>query len=106
MLADALFTAHSHVAMELPPSTLKYLDNHAMKIKTKLRHQYICGSGYDSRTGYAQEKGYPPLLPQFICVQFVGDNAKHNKEQQYTRWHSTGEHAVSGIYKAPEGEED
>ncbi len=110
ILADALFTAHSHIAVELPPAALSYLDNHAMVVKTKLRHQYICGSGYDSRTGYATDKGYSPLLPQLIRVEFLGERkgrGDHNREQRYTRWHSSGEHKVNGLYVIDEsGEED
>jgi len=99
--ADAIFTAHSHVGMELAPAALKYLDNHAMEVKTKLRHQYICGSGYDSRTGYAQEKGYSPLLPQLIMVEFSGVRTYRDdavREQRYQRWHSDGQHKVDGHY--------
>ena len=98
--ADAIFTAHSHVGMELPPAPLKYLDNHAMKIKTLLRYQYICGSGYDSRSGYAQDKGYTPLLPQFVMVSFSGERTSKQaiKGQQYRRWHSDGTHPVDGVY--------
>jgi hypothetical protein len=98
--ADAIFTAHSHVGMELPPASLKYNDNNARKIKTLLRYQYICGSGYDSRSGYAQDKGYTPLLPQFIMVSFSGERTSKQsiKGQQYRRWHSDGTHEVDGIY--------
>jgi len=114
VLADAIFTAHSHVGMELAPAVLKYLDNHALAVKTKLRQQYICGSGYDSRTGYGQEKGYAPILPQFIMVEFSG--VRRNKvgivrEQTYHRWHSDGQHKVDGVYLSKDeteflGEED
>lgn len=114
VLADAIFTAHSHVGMELAPAVLKYLDNHASGVKTYLRHQYICGSGYDSRSGYAQEKGYSPLLPQFIMVEFSGRRKYKGdivREQRYHRWHSDGQHKVNGVYLGPDlietfGEED
>jgi hypothetical protein len=70
--ADAIFTAHSHVAMELQPAALLRCDNAACKVHTKLRHQFICGSAYDSRSGYAEEKGYSPLLPSYLSVHFDG----------------------------------
>lgn len=101
--ADAIFTAHSHVGLELTPAALKYMDNYACKVKIKLRYQYICGSGYDSRTGYAQQKGYTPLLPQFIMVEFLGKMKTGGyiaHEQRYHRWHSDGQHDVDGVYLA------
>ena len=74
VVADAIFTAHSHVSMELPPRYFVELgDPRASKDPTKwsATHEYICGSAYDSRTGYAAEKGYPPLLPSHIVVTFA-----------------------------------
>jgi len=70
--ADAIFTAHSHVAIDLQPAALLEVDNVNRKVRTKLRHQYICGSAYDSRTGYAEDRGYPPLLPSYLAVTFSG----------------------------------
>jgi hypothetical protein len=70
--ADALFTAHSHICVDLPPKALMSADNSNMRVHTKLRHGYICGSAYDSRSGYADEKGYSPILPSWIVVQFDG----------------------------------
>lgn len=98
---DAFFTAHSHVGLELPPATLLYLSNAKMKVETKLRCQYICGSGYDSRTGYAADQGYPPLLPQFIVVEFSGKTVQGYPiiNQKYTRFMSDGQHEVNGVYK-------
>ncbi len=107
---DALFTAHSHIGVELPPSALNYMDNVSRQVKTKLRHQYVCGSGYDSRTGYARDKGYPPLLPQFIMVEFTGKRSGKNydreiPQQEYHRWHSDGQHRVSGAWIKGDPEE-
>jgi hypothetical protein len=82
--ADAIFTAHSHVAMELTPAPLLEVDSRNRKVKTKLRRQYICGCAYDSRTGYAEEKGYPPLTPSYISVRFDGTKP----EQEYRRYAS------------------
>jgi hypothetical protein len=70
--ADAIFTAHSHYATELMPALIRRCDNGACKITDRSRKQYICGSAYDSRTGYAEDKGYPPLTPAHISVTLDG----------------------------------
>ena len=70
--ADAILTAHSHVALDLPPAVLYEADNNARKVRTRMRHQYICGSAYDSRSGYAADKGYKPLLPSWLIISFDG----------------------------------
>lgn len=82
--ADAIFTAHSHVAMELSPAPLVEADSRNRRVKTRLRHQYICGTAYDSRTGYAEEKGYPPLTPAYVSVQF----SPEKQYQEYKRYFS------------------
>jgi hypothetical protein len=98
--ADALFTAHSHVAVDLPPQTLYSADNHNLRIKTKLRHGYICGSGYDSRTGYAEEKAYPPILPSYLVVQFDGRivEGKAQYGQKCEIFRSDGTHKLEHDY--------
>jgi hypothetical protein len=100
VLADAIFTSHSHVAMELQPAVLYSADNDVSRVRTTLRRQYICGSGYDSRTGYADDRGYPPLLPSFISVSFSGSivRGKLQKEQQYRSYHSDGQHTLNHNY--------
>jgi len=99
--ADALFTAHSHVGAELPAAPLLQANDRKLCVETKLRKQYICGCGYDSRTGYAAEKGYPPLLPAFIVVTFSGKTVHGYPiiHQDYVRHSSDGMHAVDGIYR-------
>lgn len=92
--ADALFTAHSHIAVDLPPAVLLYADRESGGVGSKLRQQYICGSAYDSRSGYATEKGYPPLLPSVIKVWF-NDNWK---EQRATIHRSTGDYELKHDY--------
>ena len=82
--ADAIFTAHSHVAMELTPAPLIEADSRNRRLRTKLRHQYICGCAYDSREGYAEEKGYSPLTPSYISVEFASEGPR----QTYTRYAS------------------
>ena len=70
--ADAIFTAHSHVAMQIPLPPLLSADNVQQQVRTKMRTGYICGCAYDSRTGYAEDKGYPPLTPALLSVKFDG----------------------------------
>lgn len=100
LVADATFTAHSHVAMELQPAAFLYNDNVNCNVRTKLMAQYICGSGYDSRESYATDKGYSPLMPSFICVTFDGRIIEGYPvhSQSYQRWYSDGQHEVNGDY--------
>ena len=98
--ADAIFTAHSHVAMVLQPSALYYADNVAQKVGTKIRQQYICGSSYDSRSGYADDKGYNPLMPSYLAVAFDGriNNGYAVKTQETRKWESDGQYALKHDY--------
>jgi hypothetical protein len=94
--ADALFTAHSHYAAELMPALIQSADNHNNRVETKLRKQYICGSCYDSRTGYAEDKGYSPLIPAQISVSFDGRIREGHavKQQEFHKFESDGQHEV------------
>jgi hypothetical protein len=96
--ADAIFTAHSHIAVDLPPAAILSADNHAAKVHTKLRHQYVCGTGYDSRSGYAVEHGYPPLLPAFLVIELTGSRHGSVLKQTSFKYSSDGQHAVNGDY--------
>jgi hypothetical protein len=98
--ADLIVTAHSHVAMELQPAALLSCDNAAGKEHTKLRHQYICGSAYDSRKGYAEDKAYPPLLPSFIRIELDGRIVKGwgQKKQKAETFRSDGQHELRHEY--------
>lgn len=74
IVSDAILTAHSHIAVDLPPryyATLTARGN--SPIRWNETREYICGSAYDSRTGYAEDKGYPPLLPSHLVVNFSTD---------------------------------
>lgn len=95
--ADAIFTAHSHIAQDLQPAALLEFDNGARKLRTKLRHQYICGSAYDSRSGYAEEKGYPPLLPSWLTIEFSGhiNEGRPVYRQQSTVHRSTADYDLT-----------
>lgn len=75
VVADAIFSAHSHICCEVPPrhiatiSAAQHPDTRE-RIKWLTTHEYICGCAYDSRSGYAEVKGYPPLLPAHLAVTF------------------------------------
>ncbi len=98
--ADALLTAHSHICVDLPPATLLSADNANRTIRTKLRHQYICGCGYDSRTGYAEEKAYPPILPAYLSIAFDGRIVEGHavKAQESQIYRSDGQHELKHDY--------
>lgn len=98
--ADMIVTAHSHVAMELQPAALQQCDNPNRKVQTLMRHQYICGSAYDSRTGYAEARGYPPLLPSFIVIELDGRiiSGKLQKHQKSVTYKSDGQHELKHDY--------
>lgn len=72
-IADSILTAHSHIAMDLPPRYYATLGRAG--IVWNATHEYICGSAYDSRTGYAEDKGYPPLLPSHVMLTFKGGSS-------------------------------
>ena len=97
--ADAIFTAHSHVAEDLTPAALQYVDEAhndrgSFIVRTRLRHQYICGTAYDSRTGYAEDKGYSPLMPAYLAVEF-GHEAR---SQRCDKWRTTADYALRHDY--------
>jgi hypothetical protein len=93
---DAIFTAHSHIALDVPPQALLSCDNHNLCMATKLRHGYICGSGYDSRSGYAEEKCYSPILPSYLVVEFDGRiiEGKAQYGQRCEIFRSDGQHKL------------
>jgi len=81
-IADAILTAHSHIALDLPPryyATLADTRRTRDPIKWNATYEYITGSAYDSRTGYAEDKLYPPLLPSHIRIDF---STKNNEKRQ------------------------
>jgi len=68
VLADVALTAHTHACGECwPAKHLAYVDP-VEGIKWRMMRMFVCGSAYDSRSGYAEEKQYPVLLPQHIVV--------------------------------------
>lgn len=74
--ADAVMTAHSHIADVLNPiyrAEVSTGHNEVDPIRWRTTHQYVCGCAYDSRTGYAEEKLYPPILPAHLKIEFSGE---------------------------------
>jgi hypothetical protein len=103
--ADAIFTAHSHAAMDLVPATIFSADNGSKDVHTKLRHQYICGSAYDSRSGYAEQKGYPPMLPSYVSVEFDGRiiEGQAVKKQTCRIFRADGSYKAEDLWKGKVG---
>lgn len=80
-VADTILTAHSHIAIDIPPRYYASLtDRGEDPIRWQATHEYICGSAYDSRSGYAEDKGYPPLLPSHLVIHF--ESGKHGQKKQ------------------------
>lgn len=83
-IADAILTAHSHIAVDIPPRYYATLGRPREKTEPFIwnaTYEYICGSAYDSRTGYAESKGYPPLIPSHIMINFSTNNHDGAKKQ-------------------------
>jgi hypothetical protein len=67
--ADLLLTAHTHACGEVwPQRMLAHTNPKAKRIEWKRCHSFVCGSAYDSRSGYAEEKMYPPLVPEHLMI--------------------------------------
>ena len=91
VIADAILSAHSHIAVEVPPCTRAYLDSEhqaSNPIRYITTHEYIVGCAYDSREGYAEDKGYPPILPAYMMIEFDGKIVQGNlkKGQRSMVW--------------------
>lgn len=82
-IADSILTAHSHIALDLPPRYYATLGSvHAANpIRWNATYEYICGSAYDSRDGYAEDNGYPPLLPSHLMITFK--STSHGEKTQF-----------------------
>lgn len=89
IIADTIMSAHSHVCLAIPPTHRAYLHdnrNNETRVSWLSTHGYICGAAYDSRSGYAEDKGYPPLLPAHIAITYSGHytgRGAPEKEQTY-----------------------
>lgn len=82
--ADIILTAHTHACGEAWPQHHRaYLDRHAGSVRWKSSKLFVCGSAYDSRSGYAEEKMYPAITPEHLVIkvhergnEFLIDSAK------------------------------
>lgn len=72
--ADAFFSAHSHLCLDLAPEYVAFLPPRAVQVQYRKVYNFICGCAYDSRVpGYAEEKAYSPIIPAYLGVDFYGD---------------------------------
>ena len=79
--ADVVFSAHSHIALEVPPTYKAFIEKRS-GIKYREIRNFICGCAYDSRVpGYAEEKAYSPILPAYLGVTFSAKNKGSGNER-------------------------
>lgn len=78
--ADLLVSAHSHIAIDLPPRYMAVLaeQGHPNPVQYLTTHGVIAGSAYDSREGYAEDHGYPPIIPSRAVITL---SASHNRRK-------------------------
>lgn len=67
--ADIAITAHTHMCGETQPRQLAFTDPASGRIEWRTMRLFAAGSSYDPRSGYAEEKQYPPILPQHLIVK-------------------------------------
>lgn len=79
--SDVILTAHSHACGPLPcPRHYAYTSPANPGIKWGTTYSFLCGSGYDSRTGYAETKLYPPIMPEHLVVAVKVNNRTYKPE--------------------------
>lgn len=66
--ADVILTAHTHACGKLFPRHRARVNGQYRRIEWRVQNFYVCGSAYDSRSGYAEEKMYTPILPEHLVV--------------------------------------
>lgn len=67
--ADVIITAHTHACGEAwPPKHFAYADAFQRRIRWYTQRLFVAGSAYDSRSGYAEEKLYEPILPEHLAI--------------------------------------
>lgn len=83
IIADVILTAHTHACGECWPSHYyAYLDNRMREVRWGRTNSFVCGSAYDSRSGYAEEKMYPPLLPEHLMLKLRVRRTEHQKRER------------------------
>jgi predicted phosphodiesterase len=81
--ADIILTGHTHAAGEIfPPRIIASLDNQQKRIRWTHSRCYATGSAYDSRSGYAEEKMYPPIVPEQLCLTIKQVRKTKNKKER------------------------
>lgn len=74
VLTDIALTAHSHACGEAWPGKIwAYTEPRKFRISHKKMRSFVCGSAYDSRSGYAEEKMYPVITPAHLMVAVTTD---------------------------------
>ena len=64
-----VLSAHTHQCGEVWPTKVTAKTNaRARQIEWQRTYAFVTGSAYDSRSGYAEEKMYTPLLPAHLCI--------------------------------------
>lgn len=62
-------TQNTHACGEAWPTRYMAVVNRRNKcVDWNQTHSFVCGSAYDSRSGYAEEKMYPPLVPEHLVI--------------------------------------
>ena len=90
VLADVALTAHTHACGECwPVKHWFYTEPASQRLCHHIMRQFVCGSGYDSRSGYAEEKMYPVIMPQHIAVNVKVSQNRATGEVQKTITHRT-----------------
>lgn len=92
--ADVVLTAHTHACGKLFPRHRAVTNGAMRRIDWRVQNFYVCGSAYDSRSGYAEEKMYSPILPEHIVISAEAkrpwSDGKRIMEVQYTHRHIHG----------------
>lgn len=83
VIADISLTGHTHACGEVvPPRIVASLDNQQRRIRWNHLRAYACGSAYDSRSGYAEEKLYTPIIPEQLCLTIKQTRKTKNKKER------------------------
>ena len=82
VVADIILTGHTHCAGEcFPPRVYAYLDNVHRRIRWNVSRCYACGSAYDGRSGYVEEKLWQPNVPEHLCLHVRTVRKRRNSKE-------------------------
>lgn len=83
VIADVILTAHTHACGEcFPTRHYAYISQHVKDVAWGSTRSFVCGSAYDSRSGYSEEKMYPPLLPEHIIIKLAAARKRANNNDR------------------------